>query len=74
VIKLLDVNDNPPVLEQLRVSICSKEPKPVCLTIKDPDGPENGPPFIIELHKEYQRNWTIISNSSKTGSVNIMLC
>ncbi|XP_077050186.1 B-cadherin [Siphateles boraxobius] len=64
VIKLLDVNDNAPVLEQRRVPICSKETKPVCLTITDPDGPENGPPFITELHKEYQRNWTIISNSS----------
>ncbi|KAK7160515.1 hypothetical protein R3I93_008226 [Phoxinus phoxinus] len=64
VIKLLDVNDNAPVLEQRRVPICSKEPKPICLTVTDPDGPENGPPFIIDLHKEYQRNWTIMSNSS----------
>lgn len=71
VIKLVDVNDNAPVLGQSRVQICSTEPKPICLTITDPDGPENGPPFITELHKEYQSNWTIISNSSKTGSANI---
>ncbi|XP_067275535.1 B-cadherin-like [Pseudorasbora parva] len=64
VITLLDVNDNAPALEQGRVPICSTEPKPICLTITDPDGPENGPPFITELHKEYQSNWTIISNPS----------
>ncbi|XP_016308464.1 B-cadherin [Sinocyclocheilus anshuiensis] len=66
VIKLLDVNDNAPVLEERRVPMCLKEPKTVRLTITDPDGPENGPPFIIELHKEYQSNWTIIRNSSSS--------
>uniref|UniRef100_A0A673N6L6 Cadherin-1 n=1 Tax=Sinocyclocheilus rhinocerous TaxID=307959 RepID=A0A673N6L6_9TELE len=68
VIKLLDVNDNAPVLEEHRVPMCLIEPKPVRLTITDPDGPGNGPPFIIELNTEYQSNWTIISNSSsRTG-------
>uniref|UniRef100_A0A673G8I1 Cadherin-1 n=1 Tax=Sinocyclocheilus rhinocerous TaxID=307959 RepID=A0A673G8I1_9TELE len=72
VIKLLDINDNAPVLEERRVPMCLKEPKPVRLTITDPDGPENGPPFIIELHKEYQSNWTIIRNSSsRIGSAYI---
>ncbi|XP_043120152.1 B-cadherin-like [Puntigrus tetrazona] len=64
VIKLLDVNDNAPVLEERRVPMCLIEPKPVRLTITDPDGPENGPPFVIELNTEYQSNWTVISNSS----------
>ncbi|KAL1257097.1 hypothetical protein QQF64_012642 [Cirrhinus molitorella] len=66
VIKLLDVNDNAPVLEEQSVSICLTEPKPVRLTITDPDGPENGPPFTTELLKEYKSNWTIISNSSSS--------
>uniref|UniRef100_A0A8C1G016 Cadherin-1 n=1 Tax=Cyprinus carpio TaxID=7962 RepID=A0A8C1G016_CYPCA len=70
VIKLQDVNDNAPVLEERRVLMCLIEPKPVRLTITDPDGPGNGPPFTIELNTEYQSNWTIISNSnSRTGSV-----
>ncbi|XP_052437729.1 B-cadherin-like [Carassius gibelio] len=64
VIKLQDVNDNAPVLEERSVLMCLTEPKPVRLTITDADGPGNGPPFIIELNTEYQRNWTIISNSS----------
>uniref|UniRef100_A0A673N5N5 Cadherin-1 n=1 Tax=Sinocyclocheilus rhinocerous TaxID=307959 RepID=A0A673N5N5_9TELE len=72
VIKLLDVNDNAPVLEEHRVPMCLIEPKPVRLTITDPDGPGNGPPFIIELNTEYQSNWTIISNSSsRTGLAHI---
>ncbi len=72
VIKLLDVNDNAPVLEERRVPMCLIEPKPARLTITDPDGPENGPPFIIELNREYQSNWTIISNSSgRTGLAHI---
>ncbi|XP_073706311.1 B-cadherin [Garra rufa] len=66
VIKLLDVNDNAPVLEERSLSMCLTEPKSVRLTITDPDGPENGPPFITELLKEYQSNWTIISNSSSS--------
>ncbi|KAF4101163.1 hypothetical protein G5714_017595 [Onychostoma macrolepis] len=66
VIKLLDINDNAPVLEEHRVLMCLIEPKPVRLTITDPDGPENGPPFTIELNTEYQSNWTIISNSSSS--------
>ncbi|XP_026142645.1 B-cadherin [Carassius auratus] len=66
VIKLQDVNDNAPVLEERRVTMCLTEPKPVRLTITDLDGPGNGPPFIVELNTEYQRNWTIISNSSSS--------
>ncbi|XP_016147287.1 B-cadherin-like [Sinocyclocheilus grahami] len=66
VIKLLDINDNAPVLEERRIPMCLKEPKPIRLIITDPDGPENGPPFIMELHKEYQSNWTIIRNSSSS--------
>ncbi|KAI2653389.1 Cadherin-1 [Labeo rohita] len=68
VIKLMDVNDNAPVLEQRSVSMCLTEPKPIRLTVTDPDGPENGPPFTVKLltenHKEFHSNWTIISNSS----------
>ncbi|NP_001352785.1 uncharacterized protein LOC793186 precursor [Danio rerio] len=65
-IKLLDVNDNPPVLEQHKVQMCSTEPKPVRLTITDADEPENGPPFTTELHEEFKSNWTISSDSNSS--------
>ncbi|KAI7802358.1 B-cadherin-like [Triplophysa rosa] len=63
IIHLKDVNDNAPVLEQPRAQMCSTEPEPVQLTITDQDGPENSLPFHVELHNEYQNNWTVINSS-----------
>lgn len=66
IIHLSDVNDNAPVLEQRKIQMCSTEPEPALLTITDQDGPGNSLPFHVELHSEYQNNWTVIVNSSGT--------
>lgn len=66
IIHLSDVNDNAPVLEQRRVQMCSTDPEPVQLTITDQDGPDNSLPFHVEIHSEYQHNWTVVVNSSGT--------
>ncbi|CAL9695303.1 unnamed protein product [Knipowitschia caucasica] len=64
IVTLLDVNDNAPVIEQRKVSLCSVNPVPVQLDILDPDSTGNNGPFTVELQGEHRKSWNIISNSS----------
>ncbi|XP_072291927.1 B-cadherin isoform X2 [Eucyclogobius newberryi] len=63
-VTLLDVNDNAPVIQQRKVSVCSVDPDPVQLDIVDPDSPGNAGPFTVELQREHFKSWNIKTNSS----------
>ncbi|KAG7468591.1 hypothetical protein MATL_G00144540 [Megalops atlanticus] len=71
VIDLEDVNDNAPTLDQREVSICSEEPEPAHLSIKDADGPGNTGPFRVELRGESRSNWTATVNNTSGNIINL---
>ncbi|KAJ0029222.1 hypothetical protein NQD34_004219 [Periophthalmus magnuspinnatus] len=64
IVTLVDVNDNAPVIQQRRVSVCNVDPVPVQLDIVDSDSPENAAPFTVELQGEHSKSWNIKVNAS----------
>uniref|UniRef100_A0A3B4AGF7 Cadherin-1 n=1 Tax=Periophthalmus magnuspinnatus TaxID=409849 RepID=A0A3B4AGF7_9GOBI len=62
IVTLVDVNDNAPVIQQRRVSVCNVDPVPVQLDIVDSDSPENAAPFTVELQGEHSKSWNIKVN------------
>uniref|UniRef100_A0A3B4AFA0 Cadherin-1 n=1 Tax=Periophthalmus magnuspinnatus TaxID=409849 RepID=A0A3B4AFA0_9GOBI len=73
IVTLVDVNDNAPVIQQRRVSVCNVDPVPVQLDIVDSDSPENAAPFTVELQGEHSKSWNIKVNASET-IFSIYLC
>ncbi|KAI4888142.1 hypothetical protein NFI96_028505 [Prochilodus magdalenae] len=67
VIKLTDVNDNAPVIEERSIRVCNKESAPVLLSVTDKDGPNFGAPYKVELQGDSRRNWSAVMNETKTG-------
>ncbi|KAI4889933.1 hypothetical protein NFI96_025503 [Prochilodus magdalenae] len=67
VIKLTDVNDNAPVIEERSIRVCNKESVPVLLSVTDKDGPNFGAPYKVELQGDSRRNWSAVMNETKTG-------
>ncbi|KAI4898649.1 hypothetical protein NFI96_026010, partial [Prochilodus magdalenae] len=67
VIKLTDVNDNAPVIEERSIKVCNKESVPVLLSVTDKDGPNFGAPYKVELQGDSERNWSAVMNETKTG-------
>ncbi|KAI4883910.1 hypothetical protein NFI96_021125 [Prochilodus magdalenae] len=67
VIKLNDVNDNAPVIQERSIRMCNKESVPVLLSVTDKDGPNFGAPYKVELQEDSRRNWSAVMNETKTG-------
>ncbi|XP_062845320.1 cadherin-1-like [Trichomycterus rosablanca] len=67
VIQLLDVNDNPPTIEQREIKVCNKQSDPMTLSVTDKDGPEFGAPYRVDLQGDSRNNWTARMNDTKTG-------
>ncbi|KAI4889932.1 hypothetical protein NFI96_025502 [Prochilodus magdalenae] len=72
VIKLTDVNDNAPVIEERSIRVCNKESVPVLLSVTDKDGPNFGAPYKVELQGDSSRNWSAVMNETKTR-INLQL-
>ncbi|XP_056318145.1 B-cadherin [Danio aesculapii] len=65
-IKVDDVNDNAPVINEEHIQICNREAT-VFLSITDKDGPPYAAPFSISLLGDTKKNWTAEMNENKTG-------
>ncbi|XP_073692657.1 B-cadherin [Garra rufa] len=65
-IKLEDVNDNAPVINERSIEICNRDAT-VLLSITDKDGPPYGAPFSVEPQGDTKKNWTARMNETKTG-------
>ncbi|XP_072292923.1 B-cadherin-like [Eucyclogobius newberryi] len=68
-IKLEDVNDNAPSINDRDIRVCNKEPASHLLSVTDKDGPGFSAPFRVDLQGSSQTNWTARMNDSKTGIV-----
>ncbi|XP_062845321.1 B-cadherin-like [Trichomycterus rosablanca] len=64
VIQLLDVNDNPPTIEQREIKVCNKQSAPMTLSVTDKDGPEFGAPYRVDLQGDSRNNWTARMNDT----------
>uniref|UniRef100_A0AAV2JPA8 Cadherin domain-containing protein n=1 Tax=Knipowitschia caucasica TaxID=637954 RepID=A0AAV2JPA8_KNICA len=63
-IKLEDVNDNGPTIEERDFRVCYKEPGPQLLTVTDKDGPGFSAPFKVSLEGSSKNNWTARMNET----------
>ncbi|MEQ2300607.1 hypothetical protein AMECASPLE_027503, partial [Ameca splendens] len=69
VIKLEDVNDNPPAIDEREFKVCNKRPAPQLLTVTDKDGPSFSSPFSVHLRDSAKANWTARMNGTRTGII-----
>ncbi|XP_019949845.2 cadherin-1 [Paralichthys olivaceus] len=69
IIKLEDVNDNAPVIEERAIRVCKKESAPHLLSVTDKDGPGFAAPYSVALQGMSRTNWTARMNDSKTGII-----
>uniref|UniRef100_A0A667ZJ16 Cadherin-1 n=1 Tax=Myripristis murdjan TaxID=586833 RepID=A0A667ZJ16_9TELE len=63
IIKVEDVNDNAPSIEERSIKVCNKDTVPQHLSVTDKDGPGNTSPFSVALDGESQKNWTARMNT-----------
>ncbi|KAM6960577.1 LOW QUALITY PROTEIN: B-cadherin-like [Aplochiton taeniatus] len=61
-IKLEDVNDNAPSVDQRHITVCNYQSQPVELSVRDPDGPGFAQPFRSELLGTSQKQWNVHMN------------
>ncbi|XP_066511037.1 uncharacterized protein [Hoplias malabaricus] len=64
-----DMNDNVPVIEEKMITVCSKEPAPVLLSVTDKDGTGFAAPLKVELQGESRDHWTAKMDKNGTGIV-----
>ncbi|XP_026164644.1 cadherin-1 isoform X2 [Mastacembelus armatus] len=69
IIKLEDVNDNAPTIEERDIAVCNKESVPQLLSVMDKDGPGFAAPYSVSLQGTSKANWTARMNSTKTGII-----
>ncbi|XP_065117807.1 cadherin-1-like [Paramisgurnus dabryanus] len=72
IIKLEDVNDNAPYINEREIKICNQEVPPVLLSITDKDLHPNAGPFSVDTYGDTMKNWTAKMNDSATG-IELML-
>uniref|UniRef100_A0A8C6USH9 Cadherin-1 n=1 Tax=Neogobius melanostomus TaxID=47308 RepID=A0A8C6USH9_9GOBI len=63
-IKLEDVNDNAPTIQERDIRVCNKEPGSHLLTVTDRDGPGFSAPFTVMLEGSSKNNWTARMNET----------
>ncbi|XP_072292433.1 B-cadherin-like [Eucyclogobius newberryi] len=68
-IKLEDVSDNAPAVDDRDIKVCNKEPVPHLLSVTDKDGPGFSAPFRVELQGSSTANWTAHMTDSNSGIV-----
>lgn len=68
-IKLEDVNDNAPTINERDIRVCNKEPGSHLLTVTDRDGPGFSAPFSVTLEGSSNSNWTAKMNDTRTGII-----
>uniref|UniRef100_A0A8C6ULF2 Cadherin-1 n=1 Tax=Neogobius melanostomus TaxID=47308 RepID=A0A8C6ULF2_9GOBI len=68
-IKLEDVNDNAPTIQERDIRVCNKEPGSHLLTVTDRDGPGFSAPFTVMLEGSSKNNWTARMNETGTGII-----
>ncbi|XP_016517188.1 B-cadherin-like isoform X2 [Poecilia formosa] len=70
IIKLEDVNDNAPVVEDRSFQVCNKKPAHQLLTVTDKDGPGFTSPYSVNIKDSSTKaNWTAVMNNNKTGII-----
>ncbi|KAG7512286.1 B-cadherin-like isoform X2 [Solea senegalensis] len=69
IIKLEDVNDNAPIINERTITVCNKDPASHLLSVTDKDGPGFAAPYSVSLHGTSKTNWTARMNESKTGII-----
>uniref|UniRef100_A0A8C6UQP7 Cadherin domain-containing protein n=1 Tax=Neogobius melanostomus TaxID=47308 RepID=A0A8C6UQP7_9GOBI len=68
-IKLKDVNDNAPTIQERDIRVCNKEPGSHLLTVTDRDGPGFSAPFSVILEGSSKKHWTARMNETYTGII-----
>ncbi|XP_068597527.1 B-cadherin-like [Brachionichthys hirsutus] len=69
IIRLEDVNDNAPTIEERIIKVCNKEPVSQLLLVTDRDGPGFAAPYGVSLQGVSKNNWTARMNDSKTAII-----
>ncbi|KAK0149791.1 Cadherin-1 [Merluccius polli] len=68
-IKLEDVNDNIPSINERIITVCNRESAPHLLSVTDADGPDFSAPYTVSLQGMSKNNWTAKMNDTKTGII-----
>ncbi|CAL8300390.1 unnamed protein product [Merluccius merluccius] len=68
-IKLEDVNDNIPSINERSITVCNRESAPHLLSVTDADGPDFSAPYTVSLQGMSKNNWTARMNDTKTGII-----
>uniref|UniRef100_A0A3P9PYM8 Cadherin-1 n=1 Tax=Poecilia reticulata TaxID=8081 RepID=A0A3P9PYM8_POERE len=69
IIKLEDVNDNPPSIVERVFEMCNKKPIPLVLSVTDRDGIGFTFPYSVNLRDASKANWTAKMNETGTGII-----
>ncbi|TKS82026.1 Cadherin-17 Intestinal peptide-associated transporter HPT-1 [Collichthys lucidus] len=70
-VRLLDVNDNFPVLTEKQAFICVKKPEPVIITAQDPDSEPFSQPFTFSMGTKKSSNWDLQSIDATSAQLTL---
>uniref|UniRef100_A0ABM5GDD1 Desmocollin-1-like n=1 Tax=Pogona vitticeps TaxID=103695 RepID=A0ABM5GDD1_9SAUR len=71
VIKLMDENDNYPIITRKDYIMC-KDKKPICITAFDADLPPNTAPFNFEIETPVSSTWTLTPKKDDSALISLM--
>ncbi|XP_043991477.1 B-cadherin-like isoform X2 [Gambusia affinis] len=69
IIKLDDVNDNPPTIVEREFEMCNKKPIPYVLSVTDKDGTGFTFPYGVNIRDSSKAKWTVEMNDTGTGII-----